>query len=276
MPNVIIGNLDQAEFSGEALDHIEGQARFMRAFCYFYLTRWFGEIQLITYENQSKANVVAQSSFREIYDFIVADLQIAEEKLPISYADKGRATRGGAGGLLAKVYLTMGGFPLEDASYFALARDKAKEVINMGIYQLENDFADLWKADNKFSNTEFIFILQGISSAGTAHASHLHISSRPIADNGWGDFYSEERFLNTFPDGPRKDASFRLTFYDGSTWEENNVPGGGPGHPFIAKYRDAGGNCVIEAPGNDCSLEGDGFYPALRYSDVLLIYAGRQ
>ncbi len=271
--NVILGNLDKSEFSGEALGHIEGQARFMRAFCYFYLTRWFGEIQVITYENQGESNTVAQSSFREIYDFIVADLKIAEEKLPASFSEIGRTTKGAAKGLLAKAYLTMGGWPLEDASQFALARDKAREVMDMGVYQLENDFAELWKAENKFSNSEFIFILQGISSAGAANASHLHIASRPIADNGWGDFYTEERFLNAFPKGPRKEASFRLTFHDGSTWDENNVPGGGPGHPFIAKYRNAGGPCVSQVPGNICLEDGDGFFPALRYADILLIYA---
>ena len=85
---MIIGNLDKAEFEGELLDNIEGQARFMRAFCYFYLTRWFGEIQIITYENQSEANTVPQAAFQEIYDFIVADLKIAEEKLPVSFAEK--------------------------------------------------------------------------------------------------------------------------------------------------------------------------------------------
>ena len=170
----------------------------------------------------------------------------------------------------------MGGWPLEDASYYNLAKDKAADLISgslSGTYQLESDFAELWKADNKFSNQEFIFILQGISSAGAAHASHFHIASRPIADNGWGDFYTEERFLNAFPEGPRKEASFELNFTNGTAWNENNVPGGGPGHPFIAKYRNAGNPCVREVPGNECNLEGDGFFPALRYADILLIYA---
>ncbi len=273
--NNIIGNVDNVPGSEER-DRVEGQARFVRALDYFYLTRWFGEIQLITFENQSNAGDVVQSEVSEIYDLIVSDLQMAEELLPVSFSETSvRPTQGAAKGLLSKVYLTMAGWPLNLGSqYYGLARDKAAELISgslSGIYSLEADFADLWDGDNKFSNTEFIFIFHGISANGTTNASHHHIASRPPTDGGWGDWYSEERFLNAFPDGPRKDASFRLTFSNGTDWSVNNVPGGGPGQPFTAKYRNPGGDCGFDDVG--CPEHGDGFFPVLRYADVLLIYA---
>lgn len=74
----------------------EGQARYLRAFGYFYLTRWFGEIPIITAENQLDAKNVGQSQVADIYDFIINDLKIAESYLPVSFPEKGRPTMGAA------------------------------------------------------------------------------------------------------------------------------------------------------------------------------------
>ena len=269
--NNIIGNISNVAGT-EQRDHVEGQARFIRAMCYFYLTRWFGEVQLITSENQDVAGEVSQSSVEDIYQLIVDDLLLAEVLLPDAFeGTSARADQGAAKALLAKVYLTMGGWPINQSSAYGLARDKAEELLSDDIYRLENNFGDLWDPTNKFSNSEFIFILHGVSSSGSANASHHHKATRPTSEGGWGDWYTEERFLDAFPDGPRKEASFRLMFSNGTYWHENNVPGGGPGQPFTAKYRNAGGDCGFETTG--CSEHGDGFFPVLRFADVLLIYA---
>ncbi len=270
--NNIIGNIQNIP-SSPGRDFVEGQARFIRALCYFYLTRWFGEVQLITFDNQAAGGTVPQSAVSDVYALIVGDLKVAESILPPSVDEMPvLPIQGAAKALLAKVYLTMAGWPLNQGqAAYALARDKAAELLSAGLFALEPDFATLWDGNRKLSNSEFIFILHGISANGTVNASHHHKASRPTVDGGWGDWYSEERFLNAFPEGPRKDASFRLTFSNGTQWFQNNVPGGGPGQPFAAKYRNPGGECGLETVG--CSEHGDGFFPMLRYADVLLIYA---
>lgn len=259
--NAIIGNLKNAEeISEEKLNEIEGQAKFIRALSYFYLVRWFGEVQITTFENQKDAENIRQSSVEEVYADIISNLKDAEEKLPVSFEEKGRPTQGAAKALLAKVYLTMAGWPLEKTENYALAKEKAGEV--MGMYNLEADFADLWKADNKLTNSEFIFAFYGSIMDGGVSASHLHTASRHWGngEGGWGDFFSEDRFYNIFPDGPRKEASFTAVFADGTTWEEAGV------QPHIAKYRDAGETVAG-------GLAGEGFNVILRYADVLLMYA---
>lgn len=258
--NAIIGNLKNAQnISEDALNEIEGQAKFIRAFSFFYLVRWFGEVQLTTFENQNDVENLKQASLSEIYESIIQNLKDAEMKLPVAFAEKGRPTKGAAKALLAKVYLTMTGWPLEDSSKYALARDKAAEVMD-GTYSLEPNFADLWKEENKLTNKEFIFAFYGSIAAGGVSGSHMHVASRfwGNGEGGWGDFYSEERFFNIFPDGPRKEATFTTTFADGTTWEEAGV------QPYMAKYRDAG---------NTVGNNGEGFNVLLRYADVLLIYA---
>lgn len=261
--NTIIGNLENAtEISDQTLGEIEGQAKFIRAFSFFHLTRWFGEVQLTTFENQTNINELKQASVADIYASIVQDLKDAEETLPVSFAERGRPTQGAAKALLAKVYLTMAGWPLEQADNFPLARDKAAELISgnlAGTYTLESNFSDLWVEANKSTNSEFIFAFYGtIAPEGTP--SHLHTASRHAGneEGGWGDFFSEKRFFDAFPAGPRKDASFTSTFADGMTFQEVGI------QPFIAKYRDAG---------EEVNNGGEGFSVQLRYADVLLIYA---
>lgn len=257
--NTIIGNLTNAEdISEQTLGEIEGQAKFIRAFSYFYLVRWFGEVQLTTFENQADVDNLPQSSIADIYDSIIENLKDAESKLPTSFPDKGRPTRGAAKALLAKVYLTMAGWPLEDASNYVLAKDKAQEL--MGMYSLEPDFSDLWKEENKLTNNEFIFAFYGSIASGGVSGSHMHTASRHWGngEGGWGDFFSEDRFFNAFPDSPRKESTFTSVFADGTSWEDAGV------QPHMAKYRDAG---------ETVGANGEGFNVLLRYADVLLIYA---
>lgn len=259
--NTLIGNLGNAQgISPERLGEIEGQAKFIRALSYFYLVRWFGEVQLTTLENQKDIATLKQSSVEEIYASIINNLKDAEEKLPLSFSDRGRPTMGAAKALLAKVYLTMAGWPLEDTSKYADARDKAAEVMSLS-YGLEPKFLDLWTQENKLTNSEFIFGFYGSNESQGLSGSHLHVASRASVggEGGWGDFFSEERFFNVFPAGPRKDASFTTNFADGSDYISAGV------QPFIAKYRDAG-----ESFDN---LNGEGFFVVLRYADVLLMYA---
>ncbi|MEC3905518.1 RagB/SusD family nutrient uptake outer membrane protein [Tamlana sp. 2201CG12-4] len=261
--NVIIGNLKNAQgIPEDKLNAIEGQAKFIRAFCYFYMVRWFGEIQLTTFENQGDIENLRQSPVADVYASIIENLKDAEAKLPVSFPERGRPTQGAAKALLAKVYLTMAGWPIEDTSNYDLARDKAKELIDAGMYSLEANFEDLWKQVNRLTNTEFIFGFYGSIENDGAVSSHMHTASRHWGngENGWGDFHSETRFFDVFPDGLRKDASFTSVFADGMTFEEAGV------EPYIAKYRDAGG--TVRG-----GLAGEGFNVLLRYADVLLMYA---
>lgn len=266
--NLIIANIDNATVSDEKKKGYEGQARYVRAMGYFYLTRWFGEIPLIrTLDEQRKAITIGQSPVANIYAAIIEDLQKAEEQLAASYPDKGRPTKGAAKALLAEVYLNMTGWPLKDVSKYALARDKAKEVMGMG-YNLQPNFADLWRVQNKLTNPEFIFMFNGLSTETWVEGSHLHVASRPGEEGGWDDMMSEARFFNAFPAGPRKDASFHTVFNNAAktTWQNSNV-----GQPYIAKYRDAGRAATFDGP--VASTEGDGFFVMTRFAEVLLIYA---
>ena len=267
--NLIVDGLGKPNSVSQAnRDSYEGQARYMRALAYFNLTRWFGEIPIITVENQLMADQAGQATVAQVYQLITDDLKAAENKLPASFTEKGRPTRGAAKALLAEAYLTMAGWPLKDATKYALARDKAKEVMDANTYSLVSNYGDLWKSSNKITNSEFIFAFYGNSSASYIEGSHLHVASRPGEEGGWDDMMSEARFFNAFPAGPRKDATFHTVFTDAAhtTWQNSNVH-----QPYMAKYRDAGAAATANGP--VASFDGDGFFVMNRYAEVLLTYA---
>lgn len=247
----------------DKLAPIAGEAHFLRALNYFNMVRWFGEIPLLTEHNQANATEEPQTSVAAIYNFIVEDLKAAELMLPETVDNASKPSVKAASALLAKVYLTMAGFPLNKTELYASARDKAEEV--MGAYSLEPDFLSLWLFDNRYTNTEFIFTLYASSDNGTG--GYVNRAIRPIAEGGWADWTSDSRFLDVFPAGARCDGTFYLNFNDGTTWKQADVA-----EPYVGKLRD-GGPKAGGYYGSSVANLADGFYCMLRYADVLLIYA---
>jgi hypothetical protein len=85
------------------------EARFLRAFCYFDLIRWFGRVPLIERTMTApEAAKIPRTPVTEVYDFIISDLEQAIPDLPPSYdaANYGRASKYGAKALLGLVYMT--------------------------------------------------------------------------------------------------------------------------------------------------------------------------
>lgn len=268
--NTMIQIVSQStKLSPEQLLPIDGEARFLRAFNYFQLVRWFGEVPLLTEVNQNNASTEAQSSIADVYKLIVSDLQSAEMTLPKVQSDPSRPTRWAAKALLSKVYLAMAGFPLNETSGYALARDKASEVIDEAVYQLEPKFFDLWLWNNRMTNTEFIFTLYASSSNGTG--SYINRAVRPWdhEEGGWADWTSDKRFLEQFPvgDNSRVLGTFYLTMIDGTSWENTDYA-----QPYVGKLRDGGAKSGWYA-GPPITNLADGFFCMLRYSDILLVYA---
>jgi len=119
---------------------LEAEARFFRAFAYYFMVRMFGEVPVITEPYESLENMyVSPNSVAEVYDLIVADLLFAVNQGNLSenaMVNNGyRITRGAARTILSEVYLTMSGFPLQE-NHFAEAAEQARAVINSGTYEL--------------------------------------------------------------------------------------------------------------------------------------------
>lgn len=140
---------------------LKGELYFLRAYAYFKLARLFGKPPLVT---DADVNfLIEKPSFTQVYELIEKDLLKALELLPDDYL-KARIAgetphKGVAKALLAEVYLSWGGFPINDISKYAEAARLSGEVIQQADYYnigLLDDISDLWRVRYRH-NQENIF-----------------------------------------------------------------------------------------------------------------------
>lgn len=156
--NIVITRLlnsDNAAITEDFKNRKLGEAYFLRALTYFNMVRMWGDIPLITAEvtDVNEAFNHTRASSEEVYQQIITDLEFASANLPATYSssDLGRATKGAAQTLLAKVYLTQQNWQ----SCVSLLN----EVISSGQYRLLDNFTDVFSVNNK-NNAESIFEVQ--------------------------------------------------------------------------------------------------------------------
>jgi len=265
--NNVINNFQKTVGTKATIDIIVGEAYFIRAFSYYWLTRFYGNIPLITTgEYSDELLTVGKSTPQQVYDLIIADLKIAETNLPNTKRDPGRPNKGSAKAFLADVYLTMAGWPLKQADKYDLAAAKAKEVIdNKDVYgfQLLPTFAAVFENDPASAGTaEAVFQISGFAAgSGTANATYGN-TTMPGEEGGWDDMFAELFFFRDFPAGPRKDVTFRTEFGLGATkipWQNSLTK-----HPYYKKWY-IKGNVVTSSISLPSVM--------MRYAHVLTIYA---
>lgn len=152
------------EVSSAERERMEGEARFLRAYYYFTLMCQYGSVPIVPDEGLDISLdydqlALPRASIDEMVDFMLADLERAAHVLPSDYASTwiGRATQGAALALRAKILLYAASplfngntelfnvkdhegrnlIPQQyDARKWARAAAAAKEVIEMGLYEL--------------------------------------------------------------------------------------------------------------------------------------------
>ena len=155
--NLVIEKADGvAGLSADKKARYIAEAKFLRAYYYFDLVRWFGNVPLITATPAADAIYKqTQATPAAVYAQIEKDLKeaVATTQLPESVpADElGRITKGAAKALLGKAILFQ-----NNTTRMGEAATLFEDVINSNIYALEKNFSDIFKPDNKFGK-ESIF-----------------------------------------------------------------------------------------------------------------------
>lgn len=152
------------------------EAKFVRALSYFDLVYFFGNVPLILVEPIVTTRA-PQATPAQTEQQIIADLQAAIPDLPLSYgdADKGRATKGSAQALLAKVYMQQ--------RKWAEASALFSQIIGSGQYGLVPNYLDNFTETNE-NNRESVFEVQFTGSVlevgqGQDNASASESHDRP-------------------------------------------------------------------------------------------------
>jgi hypothetical protein len=143
-------NLAIARIPGIAMDDTQkkallGQAYFIRAFLYYHLVRLYGDVPLLTtpVDGTSPDLYPTRTAQADVYKLIITDLQTAEQAGLPAVDRTGRISQGAVKSLLASVYLTTAGYPLQQKDNYQLAASKAAEVIDAGSYPLFNKYISL-------------------------------------------------------------------------------------------------------------------------------------
>ena len=205
-------------------DQFLGEAHFLRAFNYFFMTRQYGRMPIIDHVLSYEEYYMSRASIEDTWEFIAQDLKKAIELLPkkseYEAADLGRATQGAAYAMLGKVYIYQGKF---QEAYEAL-----KEVVNSGEYGLEPNYADVFTLEHENGIESLFEIQHSISGTGWADSNEGSILSFYEHDadpddpvkwhNGWSMHCLTEDLVKSYEDGdPRLNATviFPGEFFDG-------------------------------------------------------------
>lgn len=238
--NLLLDQIDGANFAENLKKQYKGEAMFIRALNYFNMYRIWGGVPATKHVvSAAEALKVARYSDEQMFDLIAGDLKeiVDNNYLPETYssADMGRATSGAAKALLGKVYLTF--------HKWTEAKDILSQLI--GKYQLVSPIAQVFNVDNK-NNNEIIFAVHfNKEIEGEGHSFWYNLT------NASDDTNQTSSLLNTFPTGDaRKDL---ITYVQ----VEKNVR-------LMNKFYDTK-SPTFKTVGNDQIL--------LRYADVLLMYA---
>lgn len=251
------GNLGSSA-SQEELDQLMGQAKFIRGWNYFMLVRMFGDLPLITDETEDPTSLdITRSPITDVYALIISDFTEATTKLPRTWDGfPGRPTSGAAKGLLAKVYLTMATYPVNDPSNYAKAADYANQVIQEGDYSLVPDINNVFSVATKYGPEMMWSLNSNYADINTDPQIY-----RPGLMDGWGDFRVQIEWEQSIPETPRKHA-YVLTEIDGKNyhdWESDQTP-------FIKKF-------MYDNEDDYNNYSSIMSMPIIRFADVLLIYA---
>ena len=183
--NSVIQNVSATDIISESQKaKYLGEAYFLRAYYYFQGVQLFGDIPLKTEPTVDLNTVkIPRSPKEDIYNQIVEDLKKAEQS-GLDWSDKtGHVSMGAIKTLLAKVYLTMAGYPLQKGNeYYQLAYEKAKEVIDSGAFSLFADYKDLRASENENSGEHIFMIQREAQDAGAPfHFGLLPYPEQPIS-----------------------------------------------------------------------------------------------
>lgn len=184
---------------------LQGEAKFMRAFCYFYLVNLYGDVPLALSTDYKVNRLLARMSKEQVYHQIIADLKEAVSLLSDDYVDgsltktsneRVRPNKWAATALLARAYLYAGDFAKAEAA--------ASEIIsNLGMYEIL-PLNDVFLANSR----EAIWQLQPVGTDIYANTAEGRLFILPEAgpDDYQHRYYLNSKLMDAFESGDERKA----------------------------------------------------------------------
>lgn len=271
--NYIMQYQDKTDFDGK--DEVIAQARFLRAYYYFELVKFFGDVPLVVDKPLEFGDqyTVGRTPKAEVYDQIEADLIFAAENLPAVQMQEGRITSGAANALLGKAYLYQGQY---DEAAAAL------EKVIAGPYMLVEDYNSIFEPEGE-NGPGSVFEVQYTDKEGAGFEclqcsegnvavgfNGIRSYSGPLFDSGFSFNVPTQDLVDAFESGDiRKDVAI----LDIEAWAAETGASYGIGNEhtgyFNRKYLARQGDLNT----GDANLTNPNNYRSIRFADVLLMAA---
>lgn len=277
--NYILEFKDKIDFEGK--DQIIAECQFLRAYYYFQLVKFFGDVPLILDKRlgAEEAKEIERTSKSEVYRQIESDLKAAAAVLPEVQVIKGKVTKGAARSLLGKVQLYQ--------NKFDQAASTLDSVIQSSMYSLINDYSQLFSVANE-GHSETVFDIEYSGLEGGNYGCFICLEGNvapgfqgirqyngPVYGDG-NSYNLPTQDLYDFFDAndPRKDATvLNLDEFISKQANPDQIEyaKGAGGHTgfYNNKYIKKQGE--IGLPDNDLTSPVN--YKVIRYADVLLMAA---
>lgn len=250
----------------------QGEAKTIRAYAYFNLTRLFGRVPIIdTILTSEQLAAVSQATTGQLYDFIEKDLLEAIEVLPPLYSKEwaGRINRYTAMGIKAKVHL----YQAEWDSVASLT----DRIIASGRYGLLTDFREIFSIDGENSRESLFEIQSSTLGNTTGPSTYLEYAfvqgprgNTPSNMQGWGFCTPSQNLIDFFTSRGEVVRPFTTLLYRGTKTPEGDSIKVACTNPVY------NGKVYTPSYQNNWNFNGYGFdhnVRILRYPDILLIHA---
>lgn len=265
LANQVLTNVPMIEMDAAEKERILAEAKFLRAYHYFNLVRAFGGVPLrlsvpLPGEQEDPATLnIPRSSREEVYAQIIQDLTEAAAVLPDRGAiERGRATKGAALGMLAKVQLYQ--------RNWQEVVNLANQVEGLG-YGLVDDYNNIFRIAGEYNN-ESIFEIEAQTIPGNCGASNSQWAEVQGVRGqfGWGFVEPTEDLVNAFEEGDeRLDAT--ILFRGETTLDGDVINPDAPNPRYNQKAY------VPSFVTNECGYAKDQNVRILRFAEVLLMRA---
>lgn len=278
--NILLANIDGVQMDVAKRNAIKGEALFARGYCYFFLVTQWGALPMRLEPTPNASDTdVPRTPIKDVYAQILKDMTEAEKLVPTTasanYGCAGYVAKTGVQGMLARVCLTMAGYPLQDKSKYVESKMWAQKVIESHEHALNPDYSNIFinMISNKYDKKESMWEIDMIDAGpSTFYYSDLgYLNGLYIQHPDSGSCAGQARttrilFKSYEASDLRRDwncASYQINA-NGVRVYESTVPNY---YRFPGKFR------LNYSP----MPRRTGFtqvnFPVLRYTDVLLMYA---
>lgn len=236
---LIAGVTGNAAISVRFQNQAIAEARFIRAFTYFYLVNSFGDVPLVLSTDPNVNSALPRAPIAAVYAQIIADLKFAQATLPADYTTisagaRTRINKWIATAMLARVDLYTGNWADAEAQATAV-------INNTALFGLPTDLTKVFTP----TSTEAIWQLYNDNNGYTFYAANI---------------FNQTSKIPTYVLSPSLTSSFEANDSRKTAWT-NTVVYSGTTYSYPSKYKNITTGANVE------------YYTVLRLAEQYLIRA---